>query len=457
MAAAKQDVSPLMLELSTYLAGAMKKKLPAEVAERARIHLLDVLSAMISGSTLLPGRRAIEYAQLRGGPREALVVGSRTLTSIYNATLANGMLGHADETDDTHPPSLTHPGTSVVPSALALAERDGIDGRTFLRAVVLGYDLCSRVLLALRPMPFLRSGHHAGAFGQVFGAAAAAGGLLRFDARRMRYLLSYTAQQAAGLSTMFRDPEHIEKSFAMGGMPAARGLESALMVDAGFTGVEDVFSGQWNFFSTLGQDPDPGELVRGLGTHYEIMRAGIKRWAVGGPIQGPLWVLYDLMREHGFRAQDVESLVARMPDTELAIVDNRDNAEISVQHLLAVMLVDGIVTFRSSHDDRRMRDPKIRAARAKVTAVGDPALVDKLRRWRCVMDVRLKDGRTLHGETMAAKGSFENPIDRTDETEKCMDLLAPVIGKARATKLVAAVWDIEKIADLKELRPLLRA
>jgi len=456
MARTASDVSPLMRELSAYLAGARNRKLPAEVAERARIHLLDVLSAMVSGTQLLPGRKAIEYTQARGGPREALVVGTRTLTSVYGAALANGMLGHADETDDTHPPSLTHPGTSVVPSALAIAERDGIDGRAFLRAMVLGYDLCARVLLALRPMPFLRSGHHAGAHGQIFGAAAAAGALLRFDALRMRYLLSYTAQQAAGLSTMFRDPEHIEKSFAMGGMPAARGLESALMVAAGFTGVEDVFSGQWNFFSTLGQDPDPNELVRGLGREYEILRAGIKRWPVGGPIQGPLWVLQDLMRAHGFGAGDVASLVARMPDTELAIVDNRDNAEISVQHLLAVMLVDGTVTFQSSHDDRRMRDPKVRAARAKVSAVGDPALVDKLRRWRCVMEVRLQDGRVLHGQTMAAKGSFENPIDRADETEKCMDLLGPVLGAARASKLVAAIWDVEKLDDMKALRPLLR-
>src|SRR5690349_19991663 len=109
-----------------------------------------------------------------------------------------------------HPPMMTHPGTSVVPAALAIGESRRLSGEQVLRAIVLGYDVCSRLLLALHPMPFLRSGHHAGAFGQAFGASAAAGALLALDPLRARYMLSYSGQQAAGLYTMFRDPEHIE-------------------------------------------------------------------------------------------------------------------------------------------------------------------------------------------------------------------------------------------------------
>src|SRR4029079_11770023 len=119
--------------------------------------------------------------------------------SSVNAALANGMFGHADETDDTHPPSLTHPGTSVVPAALAIGEAQRLSGAQVLRAIVLGYDICARLLLSVRPMQFLRSGHHAGAFGQLFGAAATASALLGLDARQVRHALSYTAQQAAGM------------------------------------------------------------------------------------------------------------------------------------------------------------------------------------------------------------------------------------------------------------------
>jgi 2-methylcitrate dehydratase PrpD len=445
-----------MKELSEYIAGALKKPLPAQIIERAKIHLVDTVAAMISGSRLLPGKAAIKHVRTLGGKPEAGVIGTRIVTSAANAALANGMFGHADETDDTHPPSLTHPGTSVTPAALAIGERDRLSGTAVLRAAVLGYDICSRLLLSLKPMPFLRSGHHAGAFGQIFGAAATAGALLRLDARRVRYMLSYTAQQASGMYTMFRDPEHIEKAYAMGGMPAHNGTAAALMAASGFTGVEDVFSGERDFFHTFASEAgsDRDALTRGLGRDYEILRGGIKRWPVGGPIQGPLHVLRDLIQQHAFKAEEVEKIVARMPDKELEIVDNRPMPDICVQHLLAVMLRDGSVSFKSAHDFKRMKDPRILALRQRIEAVGDPGLTDAQRRWRCVMEIRLKNGRVLEHQTMAAKGSFENPLTRAEEEEKALDLIVPVLGKLRSRALLAALWNFEKIKDVRALRKL---
>ncbi|MBI2223547.1 MAG: MmgE/PrpD family protein, partial [Betaproteobacteria bacterium] len=206
------NISPLMLKLSAYIATALRQPLPSAVSERAKLHLVDTFAAMISGTRLLPGKKAIAYVRSIGGKPEAGVIGTRIVTSAANAALANGMFGHADETDDTHPPTLTHPGTSVVPAALAIGERNRLSGAAVLRSIVLGYDICARILLTLKPMPYLRSGHHAGATGQLFGAAAAAGSLLRLDGLKMRYMLSYTGQQTAGLYTMFRDPWHIEKA-----------------------------------------------------------------------------------------------------------------------------------------------------------------------------------------------------------------------------------------------------
>jgi 2-methylcitrate dehydratase PrpD len=450
-------VSPLMQELSAYIAGAARQKLPAHVASRAKLHLVDTFAAMVSGSRLLPGKRAIAYVKTLGGSRDAGVIGTRLVTSPLHAALANGMFGHADETDDTHPPSLTHPGTSVVPAALAIGEANGIPGERVLRAIVLGYDMCARLLLSVHPMPFLRTGHHAGAFGQAFGAAATAGSLLGLKAPAIRHVISYYGQQASGMYTMFRDPEHIEKAYAMGGMPAHNGTAAALMVASGFTGVDDIFSGERDFFFTFKKDGDREALTRGLGKDYEILRAGIKRWPVGGPIQGPLHVLRDLMQEHRFRADDVEKLTARLPDGELEIVNNREMPDICLQHLLAVMLLDGNVTFASAHDFRRMRDPKVLRVRSRIEAIGDASLTDPQRRWRCVMEIRLKDGRTLNHQTMAAKGSFENPLTPAEENEKALDLLVPVLGSARSKTLLEQLWNFEKIKDVKSLRKLYQA
>src|SRR5439155_15658638 len=176
----------------------------------------------------------------------------------------------------------------------------------------LGYDVGSRLTMALDAYEFREDGHSTHSFGPMFGAAAAAGALAGLDYDQTRHLLSYTAQQASGVSCWMRDPEHVEKAFDFGGMPARNGVAAAAMVALGFTGVEDVFSGERNFFVAYGHSPDPEELARDLGERYEIMNADIKRWAVGSPIQAPLDSLLELIREHRFRPGEIERLVVRV-------------------------------------------------------------------------------------------------------------------------------------------------
>jgi 2-methylcitrate dehydratase PrpD len=364
------------------------------------------------------------------------------------------MFGHADETDDTHPPSLTirderrtggarHRRTAS-PAGAGAAARD----RPRLR-----YLLAHAAHAQTYALPAF--GHHAAATGQLFGAAATAGALLNLSAQQIRFTLSYAGQQTAGLYTMFRDPEHIEKAYAMGGMPAHNGTQAALMAAHGWTGVEDIFSGERDFFFTFApEEVDRNEMVRGLGREYEIMRAGIKRWPVGGPIQGPMHVLRDLILEHKLNAGDVTQIIARMPDKELEIVNNRASPDISVQHLLSIMLIDGNITFKSAHDFARMKDPAVLKVRRLVQAIGDAALTDAQRRWRCVMELRLKDGRVLRHQTMAAKGSFENPLTPDEENEKALDLIQPVLGRKRSAALLQALWNFDKITDVRTLRKL---
>ena len=170
-------VSTTMRELSHYIAGALRKPLPKEVTEMGKHHLLDTMAAMVSGSRLLPGRKAIAYVRNLGGVNQASVIGTRILTSTVNAALANGMMAHADETDDSHVPSLSHPGCGVVPAALAMGEYERRNGKALLRAVVLGYDICARSNFALGPQQLREAGHSSHSFGPLFGAAAAAGAL----------------------------------------------------------------------------------------------------------------------------------------------------------------------------------------------------------------------------------------------------------------------------------------
>jgi 2-methylcitrate dehydratase PrpD len=385
------------------------------------------------------------------------VVGSRVVASAGNAALANGMLAHADETDDSHSRSQTHPGCGVVAASLAMAERERASGPSLLRAVALGYDVCCRLTQSLNAIEFRAAGHSTHSFGPTFGAAAAAGALARLDARRVRYLLSYAAQQASGISCWMRDEEHIEKAFDFGGMPARNGVAAAAMVAHGFTGLEDVLSGERNFFVAYGRSPDPEELARELGERYEILDTDIKRWAVGSPIQAPLDSLLELMRAHRVRADEVERVVVRVAHLGANTTDNREMPDICMQHLCAVMLLDGTVTFKSSHDEARMRHPKVLALRKRVELVGDDALSKAMPRREGIVEIRLADGRELVHHTKAVRGTPENPMTRAEVEAKALDLLAPVIGKAASEKLCAAIWGLEKIRDARLLRPLLQA
>ena len=445
-----------MQRLSAYIAGALRKPLPAAVAEKAKHHLLDTLAAMVSGSRLRPGREAIAFARSQGGVREACVIGSRVVASATNAALANGMLAHADETDDSHSRSQTHPGCGVVAASLAMAERERASGAALLRAVALGYDVGCRLTQSLGAMQFRAAGHSTHSFGPTFGAAAAAGALAGLDARRVRYLLSYAAQQASGISCWMRDEGHVEKAFDFGGMPARNGVAAAAMVAHGFTGLEDVLSGERNFFVAYGHSPDPEELARELGERYEIVQTDIKRWAVGSPIQAPLDSLLELVRAHRVRADEVERVVVKVAHLGANTTDNRDMPDICMQHLCAVMLLDGTVTFKSSHDEKRMRHPKVLDVRRRVELRGDEQMSKAMPRREGIVELKLKDGRELAHHTRAVRGTPENPMTRAEVEAKALDLVAPIVGRKRAAALCASVWGVEKIRDVRSLRRLLQ-
>jgi len=445
----------VMQRLSGYIARAPKRPLPAAVAEKTKHHVLDTIAAMVSGSRLLPGRKAISFAKTRGGTKEACVVGDGFLTTAENAALANGMLAHADETDDSHAPSLTHPGCGIVPAALAIAEREQSSGEALLRAVALGYDVGCRLTMSLNAYEFREDGHSTHSFGPMFGAAAASAALLRLKDSQVRHVLSYTAQQASGISCWMRDEEHVEKAFDFGGMPARNGVAAAAMVAHGFTGVEDALSGERSFFVAYGREPKPEKLVDGLGEIYEIMNTNIKRWSVGSPIQAPLDALSVLLEEK-LDVDAVEKVVVRVAHQGANTTNNRDMPDICMQHLCAVMILDGTVSFKSSHDEGRMKDPKVLALRKKVELLGDDALTRAMPSRQGIVEVFLRGERRLRHHMQAVRGTAENPMTRAEVDAKGYDLVAPVLGRDRARKLCDAIWSLDRLKDVRKLRTLLK-
>ena len=452
-----QAIGPAMTALSDYMAAAKGRALPAEVVEKAKHHILDTVAAMVSGSELPPGKAALTLARAQAGKPVATVIGSSIITGPMDAALVNGVMAHSDETDDSHGASQSHPGASVVPAALAVGEDVGATGEHYLRAVALGYDVGPRLTMALGGVAFRnetrRSTH---AFAGTFGAAAAAGCAAALDAREMRWLLDYASQQTAGYAVWGRDSEHIEKAFVFGGMPARNGVTAALVVGAGWTGVDDVFSGEDNFFQVNAPKRDPAALIDKLGDRYEVVNTDIKKWTVGTPIQAPLDAIENIRRRRPFAADEVKTVVVRLAPSVGAVVDNRDIPDICLQHMVAVMLIDGTASFHAAHDKGRMQDAAVLRHRSKVKYVPDTSLAQLLPARVAIVDITLNDGTALSDRVEAVRGTVRNPMPRGEVVDKARDLVAPVLGTAIARNLIDTLLAIETVKDVRTLRPLLQ-
>jgi len=441
--------------LARYMVEARERKLAPDVARDARHRILDSLAAMVSGSHLKPGEMAIKYARAQGGVEEATVVTTDIRTTAINAALANAMFAHADETDDFHPATKAHPGCSVVPAALAMAEREGSSGTELLNAVTLGYDLCCRFLLALGA-DLVRATHRsAEGTSSTMGSVGAAAALARLDEKGMRHALSYAAQQVSGVWSWVRDAEHVEKAFDFSGMGARNGVTAAIMAQMGFSGVWDVLDGEHNVLIALSTDPKPEEMVAGLGSRYIITETAIKPFSVGYPIQSPLDAFLRLHREHKLNVDNVEKIVVRLPEDGARIVNDRAMPDVNCQHIIAVALVEGTVSFEDSHSYERMKDPKVRAAKERVQLVADKSLMDPAAPRSGRVEVTLKDGRTVSHFTRHAPGTKENPMDTESVNAKARLLMTPVLGAGQTEEIIRRVNALEELDDVRELRPFL--
>jgi 2-methylcitrate dehydratase PrpD len=453
----KPSVTPaadLTGKLARYMVEARDRTLPANVALEGKHHILDTLGAMVSGSRLKPGKMAIAYVRAQGGVPESSVICTNIKTSAVNAALANGMCGHADETDDVELITKTHPGCSAVAAALATAEREGRSGMDLLRAVVLGYDVCCRFLMALGP-DLVRGTHRsAEGVGSTFSAVGAAASLSRLDETGMRYALSYAAQQVSGLWSWTQDNEHVEKAFDFSGMGARNGVTAVTMVQAGFTGVRDVFDCEHNVLEALSSQPHPAEMVAGLGSRFWIAETSIKTYSVGYPIQSAVDAFLTLRRENSLRVDNVERIVVRLPADGAGIVDNSSMPDVNLQYIIALALVDGAVSFANSHSYERMADPQIRAVKERVQLVADRKLGSPEAPRSGLVEATLKDGRTVSHLTRFPPGTKENPLTTEGLNVKVRDLMAPVLGAERTATIIQRMNTLEEVGDVRELLPL---
>jgi 2-methylcitrate dehydratase PrpD len=250
--------------------------------------------------------------------------------------------------------------------------------------------------------------------GQLFGATAAAASAAALTPDKVAVALSYSVQQCSGVTTLFRDPEHVEKAFAMGGMQAHNAVRSVEFVRSGFSGVADVLDNSPSFFDSYTYGGDRSKLMQELAGKSHLLTTDMKQYPVGMPIQPAAEAMEALVAEHGLRPDEVARIVCRLPSEKSRIVDNRPMPDVNVQYILSVILSDGRLTFASSHDYDRLQTPAIREIMGRVELIHDTGLdpdptVKGFTR-RGVIEVTTVDGRHLVHRVDAALGSRKNPM-----------------------------------------------
>ena len=385
----------------------------AEVVAKTKLHTLDTIAAMVSGSRLKAGKMAARYVDSLGGKPQATVIGTRILTSSVNAALANGMAAHGDETDDSHLRGRFHPGCGIVPAALATAElagpqrqRRAARGRARLR-----YRGAAHLRARLR-QALHRAQQHPLRWRPPSGRPRRRPRCCGSIRRGVRHAFSFAAQQASGVPYWERDREHVEKAFDFGGMGARNGVTAATMIASGFTGVDDFLSGSQEFVHRdrrreAGAGRTDGRTRQALRDHEHVDQEmdGRLAAAIGARRRSTV-----LLEDPAVRAGKVKRIVVDMPADRLHIVDNRTISDICLQHLVAMMIVDGGATFDSIHDKARMSDPKVLAVRKLVEAVPNQELVTAVPARQSIVKIETTDGRTLSHRTYEVRGTPGNPM-----------------------------------------------
>ena len=250
----------------------------------------------------------------------------------------------------------------------------------------------------------------------------------------------------------------MEKAFVFGGMGARNGVTGALFVQQGFSGEEDIFSGDGNFLEAFCHDIETlPAWIDNLGSHFEIIETNIKRFPVGFPIQAPADALTVLLREHGLTPALVKAIEVRLPPQAAQLVNDRSMPDVNCQYIMATMLLDGRQTFEAAHTYERMNDPKVLEIKSRVKLIGDPEFAAEEKNQPGMVRIHLLNGQTLEKYVPAFKGKAQNPMSREEVGEKALDLIHVILGKERSAELIRAIWELDKMKSVRELRPLLTA
>jgi 2-methylcitrate dehydratase PrpD len=438
------------VRLAEYAAGLRYEDIPRDVVERAKDCITDTVAVIVLGIGLPWSRIVAAYAQRIGAGGRSRILGAEGPTlQAPAAALANGTLAHAFESDNlTKPGAGVHPGATLLPPGLAVAQERGSNGRALITAVVAGFEVMYRIGRATKHSNEQHGFHAPGTTGP-FGAAVAAGMLLGLDAERMTNALGIAGSLAGGLMEFARSGTGAMVKRLHLGRASESGVMAASLAADGFTGPRSVLEGEAGFLKVFCTEWDVADLTRGLGSEFVTLNLCLKRFPMHMTAQNAVQAVLELQADHGFAGRDVDRVTVAGTQRMATINNIREPTDIMMAQYSIPFCV-ALALFRdprdpASFDDTALSDTAIRdmCGRVAVMAADPPTEVAGA----SIVTIVLRDGRTFTREVTEFDGTPARPLDRAALRDKFMTLTRARYG-ASAAGLFERLQNLENEAEL---------
>ena len=459
----QHDDNKYTRSMAEFVANLRFEDIPADVRQRIKLLMLDSLGCALYGAKLEWSRILQQRLGELDTTRMCAVWGTKQRISAPHAALINGTQVQGFELDDVHRQGMLHVGSVVLPALIAVTEfNKGLSGREFLTAAVAGYEIGPRVGICMGP-EHLEQGFHTGATFGVFSAAAGAARGLKLDAGKTVHALGIAGTQAAGLMAA-QFGAMVKRMHA--GRSSQSGLYGALLAEAGFTGIVNVFESEYGgFCTTFSRSTDRfkiEELTAGLGSVWQTMGIALKFYSCVASNHTTLDALRLMQEEHPFGANDVEKIIVHCTQATAVHAgwkyqpQGLTSAQLNLPYCVATLLLDGDV-FVDQFDEARVADPARMALAEKVDVREDPAYTAQGSKSRHLVrvEVQLKGGKKMERIVAAGRGNEHNFASEADVVAKFEKLAIHALPLAQVGELRDALLGIENLADAGRIAELL--
>lgn len=434
--------------LAEHVLGLRHEDVPAEVRRHAVRLITDTLGAGIFGAGTPPGQAIFAQARSQYRAAAAPIWGRDAALDAAGAALVNAAQAHAYELDDYVPAGKTHPGAVIVPAAFAVAG-DDTTGEELVTAVVAAYDVMCRVAFAINPNSARGRGFHMTGLTGPFGAAAVAGRLLGLDEPALISAFGIAASCSAGIFAFSAEGAMTKPLHA--GRASEAGVVAARLAQHGFQGPTAALEAEaGGLLNAVSDDPQVWELTHELGERFDLAQVAIKPYPCCGSIHSSIDAIFELQREHGLTADDVESIAVHNASgviLQCGFEYTGDGgpleAQMSLQYCLAAAVVDGEIG-RRQFDGPRRRDSRLLELASRVDFVLDPRIEELYpSEFPARVRVRRTDGTAIESRIPAPLGTPERPIDAIGLRAKFLDLTSESMSSADSDRLLHEMQHID--------------